>query len=504
MPNFWHIPELVHLVVSFLSKSDQASFARVNRRLWLIAVLEIWRAVPDLRYFFLLLPADLCLWSSGSEVGELSKPIFAACPLTLPPQSYPASLRRQIHTSDYDRLIFHSRFTENLHYKVNKAIFGVPAEIWHHNTVSTAFPHLQSLHVSVNCWVTLWQIIMLSPFLQPTLRKLVFSSELDQLSSTLRTIFETRTLSLQELELNCLRGVEEFVESARQAILSQRSLRRIRIYSLGDVTNLAYTAKELPCLTHFDVERLWSAPESVSKRRDQEDGPERHFRSLVSLRVSGIPAGVTKLLESITSNVITEIVAELGDYRPGWMPPGALLALHAFKATLINLELQIRGNFKWDLLEPVLGLDGLQKFSLTYTTSTISPQVTDSRLLQMTQAWPRLTSLHLSNYSKTPTITLLGLGYIASNSQKLQVLSVAFDGTRLVDPACLPVDDPPPEQSAMERVDVLHSRCKKGDELKITTSFFRRWWPRARITASDMLWGEEEEWERASAASRTA
>ncbi|KAG8922457.1 hypothetical protein FRC01_014003 [Tulasnella sp. 417] len=485
MPNFWDIPELVHSVVSFLSKSDQASLARVNRQLWLMAVPEIWRAVPDFRYFFLLLPADLCLWSSDIE-------------------SYPASLRRQIHTSDYDRLLLHSRFTKNLHYKVETAIFGVPAEIWNLETMSMAFPHLQSLDVSVTPWATPRQTVILSPFLRPTLRKLVFSSELGQFTRTLRTISQTPTLSLQEIELNCFEGFGDLGEPARHVILSQEGLRRITIYSLGDVTDLVHAAKKLPCLTHLDVKRLWPAPEWANNRGDQEDGPERYFRSLVSLRVSGIPAGIIYLLETIKSNGITEIMVELEDFTAEWMPRDTLLALDAFKATLINLEVQIPAQFTWDLLEPTLGLDRLQQFSLTYSTPTISPQVTDSRLLQMTRAWPQLTSLHLSNYSKTPTITLVGLGYIASNCQKLRLLSVAFDGTRPVDPSSLPADDLLLEQSVMERVDVLHSRYKKGDELKITTSFFRRWWPCARIVASDMSRDEANEWEHASAASGTA
>ncbi|KAG8922458.1 hypothetical protein FRC01_014004 [Tulasnella sp. 417] len=476
---FWDIPELVCIVVSFLSERDQASLARVNRRLWPIAVTQLWRSVPDLCYFSLL-PEDLCLW--GSAVN-----------------SYPTSLRRPIRASDFDRLILYSQFTRELYYKVTGSQFGAPAEIWNHDALSEAFPHLESLYVTR--WATR-RAIIISSFLRPTLHKLSFTAEIEQLSWTLRNISRSETLSLQELELNCPRGVEEFVESARQAILSQRSLRRIRIESWGDVTDLAHTAKELPCLTHFDVGRLWSPAESVSKRWDHEDAPAQYFLSLVSLRVSGTLTGVINFLKTITGNGITEITVELEDYGLESMPLGMLLALHAFKATLINLEMQIRGDCTWDLLEPILGLDGLQKFSLTYTTSTASPPVTDTQLLQMTRAWPRLTSLHLSTFSKTPTITLLGLGYVASNSQRLRVLSVAFDGTVPVDPP--PVDDPAQDQNAMESLDVLHSKYNQGDELRITTSFFRRWWPSARIIASDMPRDEAKKWENAGAANRTA
>ncbi|KAG8920398.1 hypothetical protein FRC01_000764 [Tulasnella sp. 417] len=484
MPNFWDIPELVQIVVLSLSKSDQASLAGVNRRLWPIAATEVWRSVPDSRYFFLLLPADLCLWDTSLD-------------------SYPTSFRRQIRASDFDRLILHSQFTKSLDYKVKTVTAGVPAEIWNHDALSRAFPHLESLHVSVTRWATP-RAIIISPFLRPTLRKLFFTVETGQISSTLQIISQSRMLSLQELELNCLRGVEDIMESARQVILSQESLRRIKISSLGDVTALAHTANKLPYLARLDVGRLWSAPRSLSGRGDHEDAPDQHFQSLVSLRVSGFPEGVKSFLNTISSNRITEITVEVEVPWLESMGPGALLALHAFKATLTNLEIEVRGDSTWNDLEPILGLGGLQKFSLTYITSTVSPQVTDTQLLQMTQAWPRLTSLHLSNFSKTPTITLLGLGYIASNSQKLRVLSVAFDGTLPVDPSHLPADDPPKEQNAMECVDVLHSRYNPGDELRITTSFFRRWWPRAHIMASDIPSHKAEKWENASAASRTA
>ncbi|KAG8920400.1 hypothetical protein FRC01_000766 [Tulasnella sp. 417] len=482
MPNFWDIPELINIVLLSLSKRDQASLAGVNRRLWPIAATEIWRSVPDSRCFLRLLPTNICLWSSETE-------------------SYPTSLRRRIRASDFERLILYSQFTRNLDYKVNMASSSVPVEIWNYIALSAAFPHLELLHVYVTRWANP-RAVIISPFLRPTLRKLSFTADIDQLSWTLQNISRSQTLSLQELQLNCPRRVEEFAEPARQAILSQRGLRRMRIYSWGDVTDLAHAARELPCLTHFDVGRLWSSSKSVSKRWDHENAPERYFRSLVSLRVSGTLTGVINFLKTITGNGITEITVGLEDYGLELMPLGTLRALHAFKATLIDLEMQIRGDCTWDLLEPILGLEGLQKFSLTYTTSTVSPQVTDTQLLQMIRAWPRLASLHLSNFSKTPTITLLGLGYVASNSQQLRLLSVAFDGTVPVDPP--PIDDPPQDRNAMESLDVLHSKCDPGDEIRITTSFFRRWWPRARIMASDMPGDEAKKWENASEANRTA
>ncbi|KIO16091.1 hypothetical protein M407DRAFT_34274 [Tulasnella calospora MUT 4182] len=211
-------------------------------------------------------------------------------------------------------------------------------------------------------------------------------------------------------------------------------------------------------------------------------------------------------METIASKGMTEVLVEI---EVPWiamepMQPDTLLALHTFKATLIDLKVKILGDFTWSHLEPILDLHELQKFSLNYTNSTISPQLNDARLLQMTRAWPRLTSLDLINRSNTPTITLLGLGYIASNSPNLRVLSVGFDGSPQVDPSYLPADDPPPNHNTMEFVDVLWSKYDPGDELRIATSFFRRWWPHARIMASDMTEEEAKRWEKASTASRTA
>ncbi|KAG9046514.1 hypothetical protein FS837_004264 [Tulasnella sp. UAMH 9824] len=391
MPDFWYITELVHMVVLYLSQSDQASLARVNRRLWAIAVTEIWSSVPDFRNFFLLLPTDLCIWDFRAEA------------------NYPSILLRPIRASDFDRLILYSQFTKTLYHK----------------------------------------------------------------------------------------------GSARQAILSQASLRRLKIFSFDDVTALAYTAKELPWLTHFDVGRLHSAPGSPSTHEDDEGASERWFRSLVTLRASGSPAGVHSFMENIASVGLAEIKMEI---EVSWQEPmrtDALLAVHAFKATLVDLEVQIRGEFAWSYLEPILHLDQLQKFSLIYTPSTISPQVNDAQLLQMTRAWPRLASLRVHDVYKTPTITLQGLGYIASNSRNLRSLFVTFDGTSQVDPSYLPGDDSSSAQNSMELVDVLWSKYDPGDELRITTSFFRRWWPRARIMASDMPQEEAKRWKEASAASRT-
>ncbi|KAG8919969.1 hypothetical protein FRC00_010684, partial [Tulasnella sp. 408] len=412
--------------------------------------------------------------------------------------NYPSILRRPIRASDFDRLILYSQFTKTLYHKVNMGMSCVPVEIWNHSRLSAAFPHLESLHLSVTRWVA-QKTIILSPFLRPTLRKVCFTAETSQLHSAFRNIARNQTLALKELEVTCLREIESLQVPARQAILSQGSLRRLRIFSLDDVTALAYTAKELPCLTHFDVGKLHSTPGSPSTHEDDKGASEPWFRSLVTLRASGSPAGVNNFMKTIGSEGLAEIKI---DIEVSWrepIRPDALLSLHAFKAALIDLEVQIRGDFAWSHLEPVLELDQLQKFSLIYTASTISPQVNDAQLRQMTRAWPRLTSLRISDALKSPTITLQGLGYIASNSRNLRSLFVTFDGTSQLDPPYLPRDDPSPEQNKMELVDVLWSKYDPGDELRLTTSFFRRWWPHARIMASDMHKEEAKRWEEASA-----
>lgn len=93
MHRFWDITELVLSVILLLSKGDQATLARVNHRLWEIAITEIWSSVPDFRYFMFLLPPKLRERSKDIEVGQTLLKFKSMCfdlivPLVINPSTF--------------------------------------------------------------------------------------------------------------------------------------------------------------------------------------------------------------------------------------------------------------------------------------------------------------------------------------------------------------------------------------------------------------------------------
>lgn len=306
------------------------------------------------------------------------------------------------------------------------------------------------------------------------------------------------------MSLNCPWGVQSLLDDGCAAILSQRNLQRLWLRSLADVTALACAAGDLPVLRELDVGSLRSPLTAAAEPAEPADGPQLHFRSLVTLKASGFPTELGRFLKNVGSKVLAHVGTDIEVRSPEVMDPDFFLVLHAFRAALITLEVTIRGDFTWIGLEPILDLGDLQKFSLTYNNNATIPQVDDAQVLRMTKAWPRLTSLSLSTRSRKANITLRGLGHIACNCPNLRVLLVAFDGTRQGNSSDLPPDDTSSVHREMELIDLLWSEYDPGDELRITTSFLRRWWPRAEIVGSGMGAERGMRWQEANTASRAA
>ncbi|KAG8967006.1 hypothetical protein FRC05_002320 [Tulasnella sp. 425] len=491
MHRFWEITELVLSVIHLLSKGDQARLARVNHRLGKIAITEIWSDVPDVRYFFFLFPPDLCLWSRHVE-------------------SYPAALRRPIRTSDWDRLVLCSQNTKTLQHTIQKGVDEVPDVIWSHDKLLIAFPNLQSLNVSVLRNVPPGLADTISPLLRPTLRKLCLSAEISRTGfpfhSALRRIAQDQTLSLDEMSLSCIWGINHLLNAGSAAVRSQRNLRRLRLYSAEDIAVLSDAARYLPYLTELDVGNLGSVlqPSNIGILDWSADRSETYFRTLVTLRASGSPIGIHKFLRGVSSKALADVAVRIDIPLPAMMKPDVCLALQAFRATLTTLEMIISGAFAWEDLEPILDLRGLRKFALTYSNSAVIPQVGDAQVLQITTAWPHLTSLSLNTRSCRANITLRGLGYIASNCPNLRTLIVGFNGTQQGNPSYLAPCDKDAVRQEMELVDILWSHYDPNDELRITASFLRRWWPRAHILGSRMDEEKARRWEEANRASRMA
>lgn len=381
----------------------------------------------------------------------------------------------------------------------------VPIWIWNHDKLSTALPNLRSLKVSFAPWTPRGSIDTVSLLLRPTLRRVRFFVETSaanlQLSPALRIIAQSQALSLEEMSLHCPWGVQSLLDDGCAAILSQRNLQRLRLRSLADVTALACAARDLPVLRELDVESLRSPLTAGAQPADE---PQPHFPSLVTLKASGFPAELGMFLKNVASKVLAHVGTDIEVRSPGVMDPDFFLVLHAFRATLTTLEVTIRGDFTWIGLEPILDLGDLQNFSLTYNNNATNPQVEDAQVLRMTKAWPRLTSLFLSTRSRKANLTLRSLGHIACNCPNLRTLLVAFDGTRQGNFSYLPPDDTNSVHREMELVDLLWSEYDPGDELRITTSFLRRWWPRAEIVGSRMGAERGMRWQEASTASRVA
>lgn len=143
-----------------------------------------------------------------------------------------------------------------------KGVAEVPDVIWSHDKLSIAFPNLQSLNVSVLRNVPPGLMDTTSPLLRPTLRKLWLSAEISRTGfpfhSALRRIAQDQTLSLDEMSLSCIWGINHLLDAGSAAVRSQRNLRRLRLYSAEDIAALSGAARYLPCLTELDVGNLGS------------------------------------------------------------------------------------------------------------------------------------------------------------------------------------------------------------------------------------------------------
>ncbi|KIO16092.1 hypothetical protein M407DRAFT_34275, partial [Tulasnella calospora MUT 4182] len=465
MHSFWGIPEVVSELVLLLPRADQARIARVNSALWEIAIPHIWSDVPDIQLFFKLFPSGL--WSKVKE-----------------PSMFPPLLNWELQDSDWDRFLFHSKNTKTTYYTTGDLRDVVPTEIWCHPLLSTSFPRLESLFVNAfDDSMDQGPINIIPLLLRPSLRRIEFfadrSTADSPLISTLQSIVENKTPLLEEIVLRLVWNVGSLSGVGAQAIASQRLLRRLTISSLSDIAELAESAKDLPCLEELDI-RGGSLVFDLPERNYNELG----FRSLTTLTAAGVPASIHSLLRSIGSNRLAQVALTFHPWISGDMSPELIVELQRFRPHLVHLEISTTGSFSWADSEPLLNLAELQTCDLTYPRID-SHEITDDRVRQMVDAWPKLARLRLRVLPHTSHLTLTSLAYIAAHCPNLKKLAITFQAEKATNSLfSWDVDASLFSKNALELFDVMASAFDEGDEERLA-NVFRSWWPKARLCRSD-------------------
>ncbi|KAG8921602.1 hypothetical protein FRC01_000173 [Tulasnella sp. 417] len=473
---FWEVPELVSEVISLLPRQDQARLARVNSRVWEIAIPHIWSDVPNIQYLFKLFPHDL--WNNVEE------------PTTSPPL-----LNRELQGSDWSRLLVHSQNTKTIYYTSRELRDVVPTEILCHSLVASAFPLLERLVVNVFGDSGDQVPINITPLLlRPSLRSIEFSTDSADFGSplinTLQSIAENKTPLLEELILPLTVNVNSVGGVGEKAIASQRCLRRLTITSISDIAGLTESARDLPLLEELEVadSRVISDPPTPNYNL-------RGFRSLTTLIATGVPDTVHTLLRSIRSDRLVRVALTPINFLAPIVPSGFPAELQRFQPRLVHLQITMHWSFSWANLAPLLNLAELQTFDLNYFDSYL---ITDDMVRQMVDAWPNLVRLRLkaANFTSLLTfLTLQSLAYIAAQCPNLMKMAISFEGQKAKN-SFFPseIDISHFSKNALELFDVTVSMFDEGGEERLA-KIFRSWWPKARLCRSDPSMTSTTRWD---------
>ncbi|KAG8921599.1 hypothetical protein FRC01_000170 [Tulasnella sp. 417] len=296
----------------------------------------------------------------------------------------------------------------------------------------------------------------------------------------LTAIAQNRAVLVEEIHSCSDSNISALSDGGARAIASQTGLRRLVIQGLPEIGDLAERAEDFPLLEELDVGMAM-----IGARPPERHSNKMGFRSLTTLTMDGSSAENHHLISSIGSNRLTRVALRFVSFVEGPLYPEVIAELRRFRPHLAHLQLVVLVPFSWTGLEPALDLAELQSVALSHYSIASGGEITDDRLRQMVEAWPRLTRLYVRPLLFHPHITLTSLAYIATHLPNLKKLGVVFDARKTSNPLLSQdVCNSTFTENALEVFDVFGSRYDDEEEKRVAKDLFRCWWPRACLCES--------------------